>query len=242
VIDGAGTPTALLAVWERGRRERPGSRALTLLLAAPESVRARAGSLTVGGRDAALLDVRERLFGREFAAVSSCPSCGEDIELAFAAREVRRETASVDRSMLHVAGVHVQFRLPTGDDVAAIEAAPDVATARAGLVARCFAHAVQDHVPIAIDQLPAPIVDAVIARMAELDPQADVALDVACPWCGYSWLEPFDIVSFLWSELAAWARRLLNDVHVIASAYGWSEHDILALTPARRSAYLEMVR
>jgi hypothetical protein len=242
VIDGVSTQTALLAVWERGQRERPGSRALTLLAVAPEGVGRAPASLTVGRRDAALLDLRERLFGPDFTAVSCCPSCGEDIELAFPAREVRREVASVARSTLQVARVDVQFRLPTGEDVAAIEAAPDVATARACLVARCIEHASQDQVPIAVDSLPAKIVDAAVARMGELDPQADVILDVACPSCGHGWLEPFDIVSFLWSELAAWSRRLLNEVHVIAAAYGWSEHAILELTPARRSAYLEMIR
>jgi hypothetical protein len=32
------------------------------------------------------------------------------------------------------------------------------------------------------------------------------------------------------------------DVHTLASAYGWSESEILSLNPARREFYLEMVR
>ena len=37
------------------------------------------------------------------------------------------------------------------------------------------------------------------------------------------------------------AKRLLMDVHLLARAYGWSEAEVLALSPARRRFYLEMV-
>ena len=39
----------------------------------------------------------------------------------------------------------------------------------------------------------------------------------------------------------AWAQRALSDVHLLATRYGWSEREVLALTPARRARYLAMV-
>jgi hypothetical protein len=51
----------------------------------------------------------------------------------------------------------------------------------------------------------------------------------------------FDAGSFFWSELGAWARRLLHEIHSLARAYGWSESEILTLSPARRQAYLELI-
>ncbi len=45
----------------------------------------------------------------------------------------------------------------------------------------------------------------------------------------------------LWSEVESWAWRTLFDVHVLASAYGWSEAAVLALGP-RRDLYLELVK
>ena len=59
--------------------------------------------------------------------------------------------------------------------------------------------------------------------------------------CGHEWDELFDVVSFVWAELEVQACRLLQEVHVLARAYGWREGDVLALSPRRRRLYLEMV-
>ncbi len=58
---------------------------------------------------------------------------------------------------------------------------------------------------------------------------------------GFVFSVAFDIVSFLWNELNAWAIRTLREVHILASAYGWSETDILAMSPWRRQFYLEVL-
>ena len=51
---------------------------------------------------------------------------------------------------------------------------------------------------------------------------------------------PLDVASFVWEELDGWARRLLQDVAVLARAFGWTEEDGVALSPTRREAYLEL--
>ena len=170
-------------------------------------------TVPIGRRDAALLELRVAWFGEAFTGLTNCPACGEEIELSFDVDEVRRGAPGVS-------DVH----LPTTEDLIAIEHFTDVAQARAALLARCGAS------------------EEDVERMAMLDPQADVQIDADCPSCGHRWREPFDIVTFLWTEVSALARRLLADVHDLASAYHWSERDILALSPARRNAYLEMLR
>jgi hypothetical protein len=161
--------------------------------------------------------------------------------VTFDAAEVRRDVTRIEAATLSVEGIDVDFRLPNGGDLAVIGSLRDIASARASLLARCVKRAARHGETIAAEALPPRIVQAIAARMAELDPQADVALGIDCPSCAHAWLEPFDVVTFLWSELTAWARRLLGDVHLIASAYGWGESEILGLTPARRNAYLEML-
>ncbi len=89
--------------------------------------------------------------------------------------------------------------------------------------------------------LPAEVAEAVAQRMAEADPQADPQLAMHCPSCGHAWSAGLDIAAYLWAEVDAWARRTLREVHALASAYGWSEGEILALSAARRQAYLDLI-
>ena len=63
-----------------------------------------------------------------------------------------------------------------------------------------------------------------------------------CPECDREWKESLDLTSFVWAEVESRARRLLVEVHPLASAYGWSEAETFALSEARRAIYLEMVR
>ncbi|HEY2324275.1 MAG TPA: phage baseplate protein [Thermoanaerobaculia bacterium] len=221
------TPSELLSIWERGVGQRPSGRALALL-------EGDATGLPVGRRDALLLDLREQIFGNALTGITSCPACGEEIELSFAVGEVRAEPSEVQSVRVVEGEYDLEARLPTSADLAAIETLGDLSLARETLFERCVGVAMRD--------LPSPVVDSVIAAMAAADPQADVQVEAACPSCGEQWREPFDIASYLFSELSVFARRLLSDVHELAAAYGWSERDILALSPARRTAYLEMLR
>jgi len=68
-----------------------------------------------------------------------------------------------------------------------------------------------------------------------------VRLDLACPSCGHLGQAIFDISAIFWAEISAQARRLLREIHLLASAYGWREADILAMSARRRQAYLEMI-
>jgi hypothetical protein len=78
-------------------------------------------------------------------------------------------------------------------------------------------------------------------RLAEADPLAEILLNFDCPACKENFAEPLDLASFFWSALDARVRRLLADVHALASAYGWSEAEILALSSQRRNFYLKQV-
>ena len=69
---------ALLQAWDAGEDASPGERGLILLgLAAPSLAEEDRESLTVGRRDAILIDLFERIFGEVTTALAGCPSCGE---------------------------------------------------------------------------------------------------------------------------------------------------------------------
>jgi hypothetical protein len=175
-------------------------------------------------------------------SVVDCPRCGEKIELAFETADVRAEGAdsASENISVSVAGFEINLRVPNSIDLAAVASQPDSDEASRTLFDRCLLSAIHQGVPTRA--LPMEVKDAVVARIAEVDPQADVQLLVACPACEHEWHAVFDIGAFFWTEIEIWARRLLNEVHLLASAYGWSEREILLLSPLRRQFYLDAVR
>ena len=94
---------------------------------------------------------------------------------------------------------------------------------------------------VAVESLPENAIAALATSILERDPLSEVQIDLHCSECGQGWPMILDIVSLFWSEISAHAPRLVQEVHLLARAYGWREADILALSARRRQLYLEMV-
>lgn len=238
------TARELLEVWEAGFAQAPTERALALLAAAcPETSQDALAALTIGQRDAKLLTLREGLWGSKMAAVVVCPGCQERLELMVTSQELRVfwRCGPAAEIPLSVGEYQVSFRLPTCRDVLVLVGHTTPEGGRAVLFGRCLVSAERGGVPVNSDKLPPDVVTAIEKAMEEADPLADIQLALACPACEHQWRALFDIVSFLWTEIEVWAWRILTDVHTLARAYGWSEGDILDLSPTRRQFYLDMV-
>jgi hypothetical protein len=240
----------LLSVWEQGLAQGPVERALVLLtVACPESDRDTLAKMSIGHRDAILLTLREWTFGPRMAGIALCSKCGQKPELEFRISDIRvnftPEPTDKPEPEIEVAltltDYAVRFRAPNSLDLAAVSAEVGPIEQRQTLFERCLIVASRNSKAIAADQLPPEVVDAVEERLAQADPQADVQLDISCPFCGGRSRVAFDIVAFFWREIETWAQRTLRDVDALASAYGWSENDILSLSPVRRQFYLEMI-
>jgi hypothetical protein len=77
--------------------------------------------------------------------------------------------------------------------------------------------------------------------MEALDPLAEIRISLTCPQCNHKWDAWFDIAGYFWAEIQDWAEKTLAAVHQLARAYGWSEGEILELSPVRRQLYLGMI-
>jgi len=236
------TAKEILSLWEAGQYQTPAERALTLLLAfCPRSPRAELERMSVGKRDELLLTFRELLFGSQFMATTTCPHCRLLLDLGFTAAEVRTEmpNGQVESFAVTVGEYQFNCRLPDSHDLLAVRHGRNTQEIAAALFARCVRHPNGDEVER--QSLPEAVTDAVVAEIARRDPQGDIRFDLVCPDCSHQWEAIFDIVSFAWNEISAWAGRLLRQVHALARAYGWSETEILALSSFRREMYLELL-
>lgn len=216
------TALELIEISESGASLGPAARAL-LLLEAGGWPRDAAAALPVGGRDRQLFALRAAQFGSRIEVAQRCPACGEDYEFALTATDLGREGAGEARAPASVDGVTV--RAITAGDLAAIEGQGEEA-ARALLRARVApgGEAIDDEV---LDAL-----------LAELDPDAELAIAAACPECGAQAEIALDVAAFFWDEIALRIPRLLQQVADLARVNHWSERDILMLPAARRRFYL----
>jgi hypothetical protein len=216
------TALELIEISESGASLGPAARALLLLEAAgwPQGV---AAALPVGQRDRQLFVLRAAQFGARIEVAQRCAACGEDYEFALTAADLGRDGAGEAREPVTIDGAII--RSINAGDLAAIEG-QDEAIARALLRARVApgGEAIDD--------------ETLDALLAELDPDADLAMAAACPECGAEVEIAFDIAAFFWDEIALRIPRLLQQVADLARANHWSERDILMLPAARRRFYL----
>ncbi|MDN7179620.1 hypothetical protein M0D69_16820 [Caballeronia sp. SEWSISQ10-4 2] len=240
---------ALLDAWDRGHSLSADAWALWLLRTATVKAGAStpAGTLaqwTVGRRDRALLRLRSLTFGASINGLADCPGCGAAAEFDMNCDALAGSPSADDEpapAQFEAAGYAVTCRAVTAGDLLAIADCADVDVASDRLLERCVDARNAQGVRVAHRQLPADLLADITIRLELADPHADIQLNVRCPACGHGWQVAFDIVQYFWRELGAWATRQLRDVHELASAYGWSEAQILALSPARRQRYLDML-
>jgi len=226
----------MLDAWEAGRCASPHHRSLALLEHTSGLAGDALAALPVGHCDALLLGLREQLFGTRMECEIGCPVCSERLEFTLDTAAVRVAPGATEQTAHHVEldGVKATFHVPTMADFGACAELESSDRAAQALLARCI-----ECVDPAGRRLNDALVEAIEERIAALDPQANAAMTLTCPQCAHVWIEPFDIGAFLSREIDAWAQQLLEEIHVLAASYGWSERDILALSPARRRYYVD---
>lgn len=236
------TASELLSIWEQGINRPMFERALLLLEAASGQSMDSLATLSIGQRDLKLLELREILFGRSAPCIVACPSCTERLEFNLDIDELRVSEKTEDvqpEYTLETEGFTLKYRLPNSADLSIASSANS--NGRDLLLQSCLMTAHQGARELVCTELPTEVLDALSRAMAEADPQSHLELALTCPECGHAWSAVFDIVSYLMEEIHRWAKHMLQEIHHLARVYGWREADILAMTPTRRRAYLELL-
>lgn len=229
------SPSDVLALWESGRSLHPLDRGvLALRMNMAQSSADDVADWPLGRRNREIARLRRACFGSELRVQSKCPHCAEAVEFAFDA-DALAAAPETDVQTVTVSGV--AFRLPTSRILASVVDEPDAERAAIRLCERCRVDAEDGGAPAPS----ADDIERIGEAMARADPLAEIAFGFECPACGAAFREDLDLAEFFWLEIEAEAKRLLIDVHTLASAYGWREQDVLALSPARRAFYVERV-
>jgi len=188
----------------------------------------RLAALTLPEWEEHLLGLRVALAGQRIEAEVTCPDCGAGVALAFRAEDLPREVPLGSGSC-------GPFAL---SDLMAVEA--EGLQGEAALAALLAASCGVDR-QLAAGMLAGAERAGLIAALEERAAGLGLELGTACADCGAEMVLPFDVATFLDGEMGARAARLLDEVHLVASSYHWSEAQILALPSARRQDYLKRI-
>jgi hypothetical protein len=225
----------LLDLWERGQSRHPIDRALLLSAwARPEIAPEELARLPLGVVNAGLLRMRRALFGPQIDATVACEQCGEVLAIRLDIAQLL-EAASDAAQCGEVESDGFRFRLPDSRDLAAISVEQTVEAAADHLLERCCLARPAKAVALS------DIRETAERLLEATDPLADLRLGVVCEACGHDWPASLHPPTLLWDDIRAFAHGLLGQVHALARAYGWTEADVLALTPQRRALYLRLV-
>ena len=195
------------------------------------------GKLTIWERDQVLAVVYTRHYGPRIDGTMRCRNCNAPFDVDFNLQALMESlTPDPDAAIEYLEdGLYrlgdIRFRLPTGDDECAVFGlSPDQAEAE--LLQRCLI----DRAPLGTDTS-AEVQNA----MQALSPVVNVDLDARCPECGHDQSVLFDLQRYLLTALMNDRRQLVREIHLLASAYGWSLSEILNLTRSQRRAFVALV-
>lgn len=237
----------LLLVWEQAHNYSLLQKTLLLLnLVTPESEKRDVELLSIGQRDTHLLKLRNYLFGSTLHNTTNCPNCKSKLEWDMNLGDlIIQETDKHEYLRVHSLNMddfQIKFRLPNSKDIIQFLSENGDKTKPYSFLRYCILEIVSVKSNKKIQSVPENIINALIERISELDPAADIRINISCPSCGYKWEAIFDIMSYLWSEIDNWAHKTLQEVYILASAFGWPEKDILNMDAKRRQTYIEMIR
>lgn len=206
-----------------------------------------AWSLPLGARIARLLEVVRLTEGQDaLAATLRCPEarCLQEFEVSLPYDAIlgqARQSAPPDNLVrFPLAGGTAALRLPTGRDQSAWqrELGQQAEDSKALVsVVRSLLVTEADPVP----ELDSATLAAAAAAMESADPLVAFRISTACPHCRADLDLPVDLEAVALARLALARRAILRDVHALATRYGWTESEVLALPSGRRAEYRRLI-
>jgi len=237
--------SGLLDLWERCGAKPPFERSLSLLEHGfPDLARAEIETLDIRMRDRLLIELRTASIGAELEGRLQCPHCAEWLEFALETEALRDTLAQEPPPRVHASacgGYEIHLRPASSRDLALAARARDLAAGRRLLLERLVEIRDSEGRRVPSEELGAELLAEAAERLETLQSQCEIRLDFVCAACGAKHSHFFDAGAFFWLEISQAARRLIDEVHELAWAYGWPQSEILAMSAGRRQAYLDRI-
>jgi hypothetical protein len=242
------SPADLLQIWEIGNEQTLIEKTLLLLAKTlPGQTTGSVAMLSIGERDEMLLTLRECLFGTKLVNTAICPRCSNMVEWEINSRNLHLQPVPSFPANNHFVfakdDIQIKYRFPNSNDLLRVSRSANNYLSDPGkLLTDCIIDIRHNEEPLSPEELPAELLQELDLQMSKDDPQADIGMLLDCPSCSNKWEAKFDIVTYLWLEIDAWATHFLYEIYLLASSFGWAEKDILNMSPQRRKVYIKLIQ
>lgn len=237
-LHGSSSAADCVTLWEQGQNLGVIDRSLLLVSKMyPQIPFSCLADASIGFINRALLASRFALFGNRLDATMQCPECRGKLDLVLQLQPLLNQLG-VNENRFFTPIFEIEghrFRPPTSRDLATVSHI-NPGTPALALLNRCRVGAEADKVD------PAERLEQVADSLEKLDPALDIRFDLTCDHCDQPIQFAFDVGEYLWLEFDSWVRQLLEQVHLLASTYCWSEQAILAMSQQRRNYYVKRVQ
>ncbi|MCX7114211.1 MAG: hypothetical protein NTX45_29905 [Proteobacteria bacterium] len=191
----------------------------------------------VGARIAGLLRLlasNETLDHLELQARCLQSSCAELFEFELPVAMLIGQAPESETVQVRLAdGRMISVRLPNGRDLS--EWRVQRPASRQDAIAALLASLVVEGQATVEDE------PALAEALSTIDPLVAFTVDCTCPLCGAANEVRIDLEDIVLARFNQRQLALMREIHGLASHYGWTEAEILAVPASRRAHYLDMI-
>lgn len=201
----------------------------------PEAV----DSLCMADRQFLMLRLGEMLNGNDVWLRADCTSCHKpfDLHVQRSMLPVKEAADGFPRCSVEGRDGRIELRVPAGRDQKAVAGLSDEKAMQRLLASSVVSINGSPPGAAMLSELDAADMCAIEQALDDVSPSVCDALQTECPECGSPQAVRFSHYDIRFGH----QQGLYREVHQIASAYHWTEEEILALPSSRRRMYLELI-
>jgi hypothetical protein len=195
--------------------------------------------LSLGDRAILIIQIRATLLGDKIQALLKCPFCKESLSFELSSKSLIQQSRvkPLVAYPVEFENFLLMVKPVTGAVLEAIAESSSSNNSLEQLAKLCIVSSKP-----ALPEKPSDELIATIgSKLREIDPQADIVLNIVCPVCNRPIQVPFEIEEYFFNEMAGRLGQLEREIHWIALNYHWSEKEILSLSITKRKRYIELI-
>lgn len=200
-------------------------------------------NLPIGDRIALILHLRKITIGSILHCTIKCPHCKDNLSIDLPVDSILQPPKNNPQTTytIDIEGYTLEIKPINGSDLETVTLINQNTTTPNNLSETLLRACITSSQPILPYNLSPQFQEQLGTKLSEIDPQADLTLNINCLSCKKAFKTTLDIEDFFFQEITSRYHLLEREIHWIAFHYHWSEKTILSLPTSKRKRYVELI-